>query len=137
MATRPVALVALAKREETVVREQAPPLVLPRRSVALQALQRLRDEAHRFGLAYHRRLRSRARGRERRWISVPGVGPARRAALLKAFGSIEALREATPEEIAARARVPLEVARRLAEALSAGAPPAGAGGGRTRWERPA
>lgn len=136
VATRPVEMVALAKREETVVREQAPPLVLPRRSVALQALQRLRDEAHRFGLAYHRSLRSRAvvaSGVDQ----VPGVGPARRAALLKAFGSIEALREATPEEIAARARVPLEVARRLAEALSAGAPPAGAGGGRTRWERPA
>ncbi|MGH7742347.1 MAG: hypothetical protein ACRENS_10035, partial [Candidatus Eiseniibacteriota bacterium] len=61
----------------------------------------------------------------------------RRAALLKAFGSIEALRDATPEEIAARARVPLEVARRLAEVLSAGGPAAGAGGARTRWERPA
>jgi len=136
VATRPVEMVALAKREETVVREHATPLRMPRRSPALQALQRLRDEAHRFGLAYHRKLRSRAlvaSGVD----EVPGVGPARRAALLKAFGSVQALREATPEEIAARARVPLEVARRLSEALVASA---GTGGGRedrTRWERPA
>jgi excinuclease ABC subunit C len=136
VATRPVEMVALAKREETVVREHAAPLALPRRSPALQALQRLRDEAHRFGLAYHRRLRSRAvvsSGVD----DVPGVGPARRAALLKAFGSVQALREASPEEIAARARVPLEVARRLAEALASNAAGAGAGGARTRWERPA
>ena len=135
VATRPVEMVALAKREETVVREHAAPLALPRRSAALQALQRLRDEAHRFGLAYHRRLRSRAvvaSGVD----EVPGVGPARRAALLKAFGSIQALREASPEEIAARARVPLEVARRLIERLAATATTGGSGA-RARWERPA
>jgi excinuclease ABC subunit C len=67
---------------------------------------------------------------------VPGVGPARRAALLKAFGSVQALREASAEEIAARARVPLTVARRLAEQLAATAAPAGSGA-RARWERPA
>jgi excinuclease ABC subunit C len=61
VATRPVELIGLAKREETVVRESAPPLRLPRRSTALRALQRIRDEAHRFGLSYHRALRSRAR----------------------------------------------------------------------------
>src|SRR6185369_2336154 len=61
VATRPVALVGLAKREELVVRERLPDLKLPRRSEALRALQRLRDEAHRFGLDYHRKLRSRAR----------------------------------------------------------------------------
>jgi excinuclease ABC subunit C len=135
VATRPVEMIALAKREETVVREHAGPLVLPRRSSALQALQRLRDEAHRFGLAYHRSLRSRAvvaSGVD----EVPGVGPARRAALLKAFGSVQALREASAEEIAARARVPLTVARRLAEQLAATAAPAGSGA-RARWERPA
>jgi len=116
VATRPVALVGLAKREELIVREHLPDLRLARRSEALRALQRLRDEAHRFGLEYHRKLRSRAR------IGsvldhVQGVGPARRAALLKAFGSVEALREASPEEIASRAHVPLPLARRVAEAL--------------------
>jgi excinuclease ABC subunit C len=117
IATRPVSLVGLAKREELVVRENQPDLRLPRRSEALRALQRLRDEAHRFGLDYHRKLRSRARigsALDR----IPGVGPARRAALLKAFGSVDGLRSAAPEVIAERARVPLALARRVAEGLA-------------------
>ena len=117
VSTRPVALVGLAKREELVVREGLPDLKLARRSEGLRALQRLRDEAHRFGLEYHRKLRSRAR------IGsvldrIQGVGPARRAALLKAFGSVDALREASPEAIAERAHVPLPLARRVAEGLA-------------------
>ncbi|HTK32017.1 MAG TPA: excinuclease ABC subunit UvrC [Candidatus Saccharimonadaceae bacterium] len=118
VATRSVAMIGLAKREETVIRERGAPLVLPRRSPALRALQRVRDEAHRFGLTYHRKLRGR-----RRVVSaldaVAGVGASRRAALLKAFGSVGALREATPEEIAARAHVPASVAARVAEYLAA------------------
>ena len=116
VATRPVALVGLAKREELVVREGLPDLRLARRSEALRALQRLRDEAHRFGLDYHRKLRSRARIGSA-LDHVPGVGPARRAALLKAFGSVAALRDASPESIAERSHVPLPLARRVAEAL--------------------
>jgi excinuclease ABC subunit C len=118
VATRPVALIGLAKREETVVREGAPALHLPRRSASLRALQRLRDEAHRFGLAYHRKLRGRARltGALER---VPGVGPARRAALLKAFGSVAALAAAEPARVAEQARVPLALAARVVEALRA------------------
>ncbi|HTM57022.1 MAG TPA: excinuclease ABC subunit UvrC [Candidatus Udaeobacter sp.] len=118
VATRPVDLIALAKREETVVRENASPLRLPRRSPALRALQRLRDEAHRFGLSYHRLLRTRSR-----LVSdvdrVEGVGPARRAAMLKAFGSVAALREAEPAEIAERAGLPLAVAERVVRVLGA------------------
>jgi excinuclease ABC subunit C len=116
VATRPVDLIGLAKREETVVRENAAPLRLPRRSIALRVLQRLRDEAHRFGLAYHRTLRSRARigsGVDR----VPGVGPARRAALLRAFGSLSALGAASADQIVERAGVPRAVAERLAREL--------------------
>jgi excinuclease ABC subunit C len=116
-ATRPVAAIALAKREETVVREGAPPLALPRRSPALRALQRLRDEAHRFGLTYHRLLRGRARVTSE-LEQVPGVGPARRAALLKAFGSVAALRGASADEIADRAHVPLALAARVARHLT-------------------
>lgn len=116
-ATRPVPLIALAKREETVVREKAPPLTLPRRSPGLRALQRLRDEAHRFGLAYHRLLRTRARVTSE-LEQIPGIGPARRAALLRAFGSVEALREATATDIAERARLPLPLAARIAERLA-------------------
>jgi excinuclease ABC subunit C len=117
VATRAVAIIGLAKREELVVREGAPDLRLPRRSASLRALQRLRDEAHRFGLAYHRALRSRARFGST-LDSVPGVGPARRAALLKAFGSVAALRGTPPGEIASRARVPLALARRVADHLA-------------------
>jgi len=117
VATRPVALIGLAKREELIVREGLPDLRLARRSEALRALQRLRDEAHRFGLDYHRKLRSRAR------IGsvldrIAGVGPMRRAALLKAFGSVDALRDATPEQMVERARVPLAIARLVADGLS-------------------
>lgn len=117
IATRPVALIGLAKREELIVREGLPDLRLARRSEALRALQRLRDEAHRFGLDYHRKLRSRAR------IGsvldrIAGVGPMRRAALLKAFGSVDALREATPEQMVERARVPLAIARLVADGLA-------------------
>jgi excinuclease ABC subunit C len=130
VATRPVPLIGLAKREETVVRESGDPLTLPRRSPALRALQRLRDEAHRFGLTYHRKLRGRARLTSA-LDQVPGVGPARRAALLKAFGSVAALAEAVPEEIARRANVSPALAGRVAAHLRAGAAtgPQGAGGG--------
>jgi excinuclease ABC subunit C len=117
VATRPVAMIGLAKREELVVREGAADLRLPRRSPALRALQRLRDEAHRFGLDYHRMLRSRARIGSA-LDAVPGVGPNRRAALLKAFGSVAALRAASAGEIAERARVPRTLAERVAEHLA-------------------
>jgi excinuclease ABC subunit C len=124
VSTRPTPLIGLAKREETVIRERGAPLTLPRRSAALQSLQRLRDEAHRFGIAYHRLLRGRARIASE-LDRVPGVGPARRAALLHAFGSVAALRGVESEEIARRAGVPLALARRVAERL--GAAPGSAG----------
>ncbi len=126
-ASRPVPLIGLAKREETVVREGAPPLHLPRRSPSLRLLQRLRNEAHRFGLAYHRKLRGRSRVTGA-LDHVAGVGPARRAALLRAYGSVAALGAAAPEEIATRARVPLSLATRVADALRRDAPGASAGG---------
>jgi excinuclease ABC subunit C len=137
VATRPVPLIGLAKREETVVREQGGPLVLARRSAALRALQRLRDEAHRFGLAYHRQLRTRVRLGST-LDQVPGVGPVRRAAMLKAFGSVAELAAAAPDEIARRARVPRALAERVAAHLrgrpaapsgpAGGPPPAGFAG---------
>jgi excinuclease ABC subunit C len=115
--TVPVPLIGLAKREEEVVREVGKPLRLSRRNAALRSLQRLRDEAHRFGLSYHRRLRGKSRMASE-LDRVPGVGPARRAALLKAFGSLAAMGGATPEEIAKRAAVPLALAARVAEHLA-------------------
>ena len=127
VATRPVPLVGLAKREETVVREHGGPVRLPRRSDALRALQRLRDEAHRFGLTYHRTVRGRARLASA-LDAVAGVGPTRRAAMLRAFGSVEALAAAPPELIAERAAVPRSVADRVWEHLAGlRAPAAGSG----------
>ncbi|MEO5618492.1 MAG: helix-hairpin-helix domain-containing protein, partial [Candidatus Eisenbacteria bacterium] len=116
-ATRPVALIGLAKREETVVREDGRELRLPRRSAALHMLQRLRDEAHRFGISYHRKLRGRAR-----LVSaldrVAGVGPARRAALLHAFGSVDGVRAASVEELRERGGLNEALARRVKAVLA-------------------
>ncbi len=115
---RELPLVGLAKREERVYREGLAPLSLPRRNAGLRALQRLRDEAHRFGLHYHRMLRTRSRVRSA-LDEVPGIGPARRAILLKVFGSVEALRQAEAAEVARRARVPASVAERVVAHLRA------------------
>src|SRR5262249_41381865 len=111
-------LVGLAKREEVIYREAAPPLSLPRRSPALRVLQHLRNEAHRFGITYHRSLRTRARVRSE-LDAVPGVGPARRAALLRAFGLVAAPREAHPDEDARPGPVPPALAPRGIQALRA------------------
>lgn len=119
--TRPVPVVGLAKREETVFREAGLPLRLSRRSASLRALQRLRDEAHRFGLSYHRKLRSRIRVAST-IDRVPGVGPARRAALLKTFGSVAALRDATAAEMTERAGISPALATRIAEVLRGAQP---------------
>ncbi len=94
-----VALCALAKREELIyLPDQREPLRLPRRSEALRLLQRIRDEAHRFGLEYHRLRRGR-RTLTTALAGIPGIGPARQRALLERFGSVRALRAATEEEI--------------------------------------
>ncbi|MFT5474591.1 MAG: excinuclease ABC subunit C, partial [Kiritimatiellia bacterium] len=74
------------------------PILLPRNSKALHVLQRLRDEAHRFALTYHRRLRSK-RIRESALDDIAGVGDARKAAILKHFGSIYKLGRANLDEI--------------------------------------
>jgi excinuclease ABC subunit C len=117
---RGLPLVGLAKREETIVREDGSELKLPRRSFALRSLMRLRDEAHRFAITYHRTLRSKRTIRST-LDGVPGVGPARRRALLTAFGSVAELAAADATAIAERARVPLPVAERVVAHLRAGA----------------
>ena len=114
----------LAKREETIVRADGTELRLPRRSWALRSLMRLRDEAHRFAITYHRKLRSKRTIRSA-LDDVPGIGPARRRALLTAFGSVAALAEADAATIAARARVPMLVAEKVARYLAERPNPAG------------
>ena len=74
--------------------------MLPRHSQGLYLVQRIRDEAHRFGITAHRARRSK-QGMASQLDSIPGVGPARRKALLKHFGSVDKIREATLEDLAA------------------------------------
>ncbi|HAT1243243.1 excinuclease ABC subunit UvrC [Corynebacterium striatum] len=96
-----VTLVGLAKRlEEIWVPGDDEPVILPRTSQALFLLQQIRDEAHRFAITYHRQQRSK-RMRSSVLDSVPGLGPQRRTDLVKHFGSVKKLKEASVDEIAA------------------------------------
>jgi excinuclease ABC subunit C len=98
-----VAVVALAKREEEVFMPgRSEPIRLDRRDRALHVLQRVRDEAHRFAVRYNRKLRSRRTLRSELG-DIPGIGPRRQTTLLRRFGSLQGVREASKEEIA---RVP-------------------------------
>lgn len=111
-------LVGLAKREELLVLPGVEePLRLSRSSEALKLLQRVRDEAHRFAVHYHRGVRTKGQ-RTSRLDHVPGIGPARRRALLRHFGSVDAIRQARPEDIAAVPGIGPSLARILLEALS-------------------
>ncbi|HEU4999566.1 MAG TPA: excinuclease ABC subunit UvrC [Lapillicoccus sp.] len=95
-----VALVGLAKRlEEVWVPGQDFPLILPRTSEGLYLLQRVRDEAHRFAVTFHRQRRSKAMTTSA-LDNIPGLGEVRRKALLRQFGSVKRLRAASAEEIA-------------------------------------
>lgn len=96
-----IPVIALAKQKEEIFRPGEPePIVLPRNSQALFLVQRVRDEAHRFALSYHRRLR-RKQGVASILEEVPGIGPKRRQALLRTFGSVEGIRQASLEELLA------------------------------------
>ena len=110
----------LAKRfEEIHWPDRAVPLQLPLDSPALQVLQRIRDEAHRFALTYHRKLRSR-RLKESALDEVPGIGEKRKAQILGHFGSIDRLRKASVEDIAAVPGLGESIARLIVETLRRG-----------------
>jgi excinuclease ABC subunit C len=105
-----VPIAALAKQEEEIFQPGREfPVVLPRRSEALYLVQRVRDEAHRFANEGHRKQRAKV-GVASVLDNVPGVGPKRRQALLKHFGSLEALRQASLEELEAVPGITTEVA---------------------------
>jgi excinuclease ABC subunit C len=94
-------IVSLAKREEEVfLPERSESLRLPRRSPSLRLLQRARDEAHRFGLAYNRKRRTH-RTITSELLSIPGIGPTKRRRLLERFGSLAGVRSASVAELAA------------------------------------
>jgi excinuclease ABC subunit C len=118
-----VAVCGLAKRlEEVWIPGEEYPVILPRSSEGLYLLQRVRDEAHRFAIAYHRAKRGKA-ATTSALDDVPGLGPARRKALLKQFGSVRKLGAASIEEIAAVPGIGTRLAATISEALAGGTTP--------------
>ena len=110
--------VGLAKEQELLyLPGRSQPLALPRKSQGLFLLQRVRDEAHRFAITAHRGRRSRE-NLVSRLDQIPGVGPARRRALLTRFGSLEGVRQAAPADIANTAGISADLAQRISEYLN-------------------
>jgi excinuclease ABC subunit C len=113
-----ITLVGLAKRlEEVWVPDDDQPVILPRTSEALYLLQRVRDEAHRFAITFHRQKRSKSMT-ESELTGIAGLGPARRKALLKEFSSLKKLRAAAVTDIAAVPGFGPELAQRVADSLA-------------------
>jgi excinuclease ABC subunit C len=112
-------LAGLAKeREELFLPGRAEPVLLPATSPALYLVQRLRDEAHRFAITYHRDLRARRSVRSA-FDDLPGVGPKRKRELLKVFGSIKRVRDAPVEQIAAVPGIGPSLAAKIKATLEA------------------
>lgn len=121
-----VAVIGLAKRlEEVWVPSEPDPVIMPRNSEGLYLLQRIRDEAHRFAISYHRSKRSK-RMTASALDSVRGLGEHRRKALVTHFGSVARLKEASVEEITAVPGIGVATAKAVLEALGAPAPDNGA-----------
>lgn len=116
-------VVSLAKKDEEVfIPGRSESVRLPRRSPALRLLQQARDEAHRFAVTFSR-ARRKARTVTSRLLELPGIGPTRRRTLLSAFGSLDGIRGASPEAIAALPGFSLASAHRLLDALREPAAP--------------
>ena len=112
-----IPLASLAKENEELFVPQTPePIVLPRTSPALFLVQRLRDEAHRFAITYHRQRRSK-KSTTSALDHVPGIGPKRRQMLIRQFGSVHGVREATLEDVAAVPGMTLTLASKVKEWL--------------------
>jgi len=112
-----IPIASLAKEnEEIFIPQEKEPVILPGNSPALQLLQRLRDEAHRFALGYHQKLH-----KKQAFASVldtiPGIGPRRKRALLKQFGSVQAIREAPLDELATARGMSQSLAQKIKEYL--------------------
>jgi len=115
--TEVVPVAGLAKQnEELFLPGRVEGLQLPRGTQGLFLVQRIRDEAHRFAITFHRQKRAK-RGVASVLEDAPGIGPARRKALLKHFGSVEAIRQASMEELAAVPGMNLAAAQSLRESL--------------------
>ncbi len=110
-----VPVISLAKKEELVFKPyESVPIVLPRRSEALMILQRIRDEAHRFAITYHKNLRGKSMSQSS-LNKIEGVGKIRRSALLRHFKSMEKIKQATVEELLAVEGITRPVAQKIYE----------------------
>ena len=110
-------MASLAKEnEELFIPRHTEPVVLPRSSPGLQLLQRLRDEAHRFALGYHQKIHKKESFASE-LDTIPGIGPKRKHALLKQFGSVRAIQEASLEELATARSMSKSLARKIKEYL--------------------
>jgi excinuclease ABC subunit C len=113
-----IPVLGLAKQMELIFMSgRDAPIALPRDSSALHLLQRLRDEAHRFALQYHRKLRDANTFSGNPLDNVPGIGPRRKRTLLRTFGSVARIREATIEELAAVPGMTTRLAEQVKELL--------------------
>ena len=123
-----IPVVALAKQEEEVYRgESRDPLVLDPTSPALHTLQKIRDEAHRFAVTYHKKLRTR-RTIQSVLDAIPGIGPTIRTSLLRTLGSARRVREASVAELAAVPKVTPRLAQRIYDHFRGGSPDPDSGG---------
>ena len=112
-----IPIASLAKEnEEIFLPQKRQPITLPRSSPGLQLLQRLRDEAHRFAIGYHQKIHKRETFASA-LDTIPGIGTKRKRALLKQFGSVQAIREASPEELAATRSMNRDLAQKIKEYL--------------------
>ena len=113
-----VPVAGLAKRfEELYVPDRQAPIVLPRRSQALYLVQRVRDEAHRFAITYHRDVRGK-RALRSELDAIEGIGPGRKKALLKRFGSVRRIKEASVDDVAATPGISRALAERVKSHLA-------------------
>jgi excinuclease ABC subunit C len=110
---------AIGTHEEVYLPDRPQPVVLDRGSQGLYLLQRIRDEAHRFAITYHRQVRSRKTLRSQ-LDDVPGIGPKRKKALIKRFGSLKGIAAATVEELAAVDGMTQDTAERVHEQIGRG-----------------
>jgi excinuclease ABC subunit C len=107
----------LAKQnEELYFPGRSDPVRLPRQSQGLYMIQRIRDEAHRFAITSHRKLRTKE-GLASRLDAIPGIGPTRRKLLLNHFGSIHDIQEASLDELAAVQGITVKLAQSIKEQL--------------------
>jgi excinuclease ABC subunit C len=112
-----IPVVSLAKQEEEIFRpNESQSIRLPRESEALQLLQRVRDEVHRFGITFHRQVREK-KSFASQLDEIPSIGPKRRQVLLKKFGSLDAIRNASLEELAQVKGMNLSAAQQVKASL--------------------